>query len=258
MGIPGGRRGGSPGGPLAVRKKRPNLSLSTQGTFLYPAGVDLYEGENYRQREGYEVRYLKDDEFPRYQFTIAASMHRAGALFRRLLALMGDPLCAILEVPAADEAGPMEPTEPPDEWEEEPEGPEEPRGEPLEPGLERCDIWMSPELPARRILRAFTRYEQLFLHDGMIGFGALSPVTSVELVLDDDKLFHFYTADLEKPEEVLSHFGIPAVDVLRHFSDLTHAHHALVSYGLGEDYRVAFEELCEDLDMTRQTSRPYS
>ena len=50
--------------PVEHRRAPP---LREARAFRFPIGLEMIEGENYRQREGYDVTYLKDEELPRYQ-----------------------------------------------------------------------------------------------------------------------------------------------------------------------------------------------
>jgi len=239
-----------------MRKREPISTSSLRG-FVSPLGIRLVEGENYRQREAYEIRYLKDDDIPRYQFTIAISLRRAGALLRRLLRLLDSPVATIIEIPAPEDA------EPPDEPAEDDEGGNEDwrtdeRRERDDEMQDLCDVWMSQELDVRSVLRAFSDHEHLLLHDGLIGFGALSAKAHTELFLDDHKLIHLYTPDLESPEHILHDFGLAATDRLRHFSDLVHTHYSLSALALGEDYVEVFDELRERLRLSWQDTREYT
>ena len=68
-------------------RRRPAGAGATRA-FRFPIGLEMIEGENYTQREGYDVAYLKDEECPRYQYTVALSADSAGGAFVELAALL--------------------------------------------------------------------------------------------------------------------------------------------------------------------------
>jgi hypothetical protein len=197
--------------------------------FRFPLGVELFEGENYRQREGYEIVYLKDDELPRYQYTIAVSAHRTGEVFRRLASLLAAKVRVVLETPGTDGSD-----------------------------REVCDVWMSRPVTRGAFLRAFSAHERLFVHDGMVGFGAVDPDGARELFLDEHKLLYFYAPDMDGADAVLAELGLPALEVVRHFSELGHVHVSLSAKGRGESYWDAAEELHGRLRLEWEESREYS
>jgi len=248
-------------------KKHERAPISALGQFLYPLGIRLCEGENYRQREAYEVAYLKDDEIPRYQFVIAASARRAGSVFRRLFRLLGERVLPIVAGPAPPEAERGEDEPPPQEDGGEPwrgggaAGGGGDNGGPPEdkdcPGMP-CDVWVGQELDAHAVLRAFSDHEHLLLHDGWIGFGAHSAEGHTELFLSHHKLIYFCTKDLEAPEHILQEAGLFATDRLRHFSDLSHVHSSLSELALGEDGEEVFEEFLRFLRLELQDTREYT
>lgn len=96
-----GSKGGAPNAPGSPSGTRRSAAPRP---FRYPVGVEMIEGENYRQREGYDVIYLKDDEFPRYQYTICAGADRTGEVFRGLAGLLPEKVRGVLEIPG-DEPG---------------------------------------------------------------------------------------------------------------------------------------------------------
>lgn len=194
-------------------------------SFRYPLGIELVEGENYRQYESYEAEYLIDDEYPRYQYTIAVSTERLPGLFAALAAALPDRVSIILEVPGTDE--------------------------------DSCDIWMSPGLPKIAFLECFRRHSQLFCNDGMVGYGAMAPDTHVELFMDEHKIVYYYGSIMDPPDGVLGRFKVPYVGSLRHYSELSHVHYALASRG-GEDYLAVAERLMEEMDLEYQESRKYT
>jgi hypothetical protein len=212
---PGGRRrAGVPG---------------TGRAFRFPLGLEMIEGENYRQREGYDVAYLKDEELPRYQYTVALSAESVGEAFRRLAEVLPEKVCVVLEVPGAE------------------------RG-----GRDVCEVWTSPRVDRARFLEAFREHERLFVHDGLVGFGAVSSDGLTELFLDEHKLIYFYSRDMDGPDGVLSGLGVPAVPTVRHFSELGHIHSSLCAKGDGEAYWVVAEELKRKLELEWEETKEYS
>jgi len=65
------------------------LKRDASGKFYFPIGIDMVEGENYRQSEAYEVSYLAEDDIPHYQYT----------------EFLPDWVSVIVEVPAPGEHG---------------------------------------------------------------------------------------------------------------------------------------------------------
>ena len=193
--------------------------------FKYPLGIKLAEGENYRQHECYEAEYLADEEYPRYQYTIAVSAERLPKLFKGLAGILPEEVSIILEVP----------------------GPEE----------DSCDIWMSPFVGRAELLRIFRRHQGLLCNDGMVGYGAMNPDERVELFLDEHKMVYYYGPDMDPPDGVLGRLKVPYVKVLRHYSELSHVHYALAGEG-GEDYLGVAERLMKELDLEYQESRRYT
>jgi hypothetical protein len=212
--------------------QRPGLTserTSTDTGFRYPIGVEMIEGENYTQREGYDVIYLKDEDTPRYQYTLAVSADRAGKVFVRLLALLPDEIRAVLEVPGPDE-----------------------------PAREVCDVWMSHAIEKEKFARAFREHQRLFIHDGMVGFGAVSGDGLTELFIDEHKLIYFYAPDMDRVDHVLASLGLPARNIVRHFSELGHVHVSLSGKDAGEAYWEVADELKGSLGLDWEESKEYT
>ena len=190
-----------------------SVSGRSQAAFEFPLGIELTEGENYQQRQAYEVTWLKDDDVPRYQFTVAVSAAHVPELFARLGALLPERVRVVFEIPGRT---------PSDE--------------------EVCEVYLSDAVERDEFLEAFAAHDFLFSQDGMIGFGALSEDERTELFLDDHKLLYFYSVDQEGPERALASCGVPSCSRLRHFAELSHVHNSLASRGRGEDYLDVFDE----------------
>ncbi|MHC4250141.1 MAG: hypothetical protein ACYS9X_13515 [Planctomycetota bacterium] len=212
-----------PGGlrrPAAPRDSR---------AFRFPIGLDMLEGENYRQREGYDVSYLKDEELPRYQYTVAVGADSVGRAFLELAGCLPEEVRVVLEVPGGEERG-----------------------------RDVCEVWTGP--PTRRDLfvRAFREHERLFVHDGLVGYGAVSADRLTELFLDEHKLIYFFTRDMDGPDAVLARLGVPALPRVRHFSELGHVHTSLCGKGEGEPYWEVAEELGRALGLEWEETKEYS
>jgi hypothetical protein len=197
--------------------------------FRFPLGLEMMEGENYRQREGYDVSYLKDEELPRYQYTVALGSDSVGEAFAELAERLPDEVRVVLEVPGGEERG-----------------------------RDVCEVWTGPLTSRERFICAFRDHERLFVHDGLIGYGAVSPDGLTELFLDEHKLIYFFTRDMDDPDEVLSRLGVPSVPRIRHFSELGHVHTSLCAKGEGEAYWEAAEELRRALDLEWEETKEYS
>jgi hypothetical protein len=208
--------------------KSDRVRQSSQAAFEFPLGIELVEGENFRQREGYEVTYLKDDEQPRYQFLIVVSVDEVPDLVRRLAVLLPSRVRLVLEIPGR-----------------------------MQGDRDVCEVYMSDEVPRGEFLKAFAAHDLLFSHDGMVGFGALSEETGEELFIDDHKMLFFYTPDMGDAEQVLDAAGLAGHRRLRHFSELSHIHNSLAGRSMGEDYVVVFEELRHAFGLQWQETKEY-
>jgi hypothetical protein len=220
----------SPPSPPARRDlPAPDSAGAEACAFRFPEGIEMIEGENYRQREGHDAIYLQDEEASRYQYTIAVSADRAAAVFRALAGLLTGSVCAVLEIPG-----------------------------PGEGHDDVCEVWSGKPAPREALLRAFADHERLFVHDGMIGFGAVSPDARMELFLDEHKLLYFYTPEMDEVDRVLDALGIPALRAVRHFSELGHVHVSLASRDAGEPGWEAVEKLKRRLGLEWEESKEYS
>lgn len=228
-------KGGAPNAPQSPSSTRRS---SRPRPFRYPAGVEMIEGENYRQREGYDVIYLKDDDSPRYQYTIVAGADRTREVFGALAGLLPEKVRVVLEIPG--------------------EALEPDKDSPDKGGHDCCDVWMSPPVDMAALAGAFDSHERLFAHDGMVGIGAVSPDGATELFLDEHKLIYFYAPDMDGADEALAALGIPARSVVRHFSELGHVHTGLSSKGAGEAYWEVADELKRTLGLEWEETKEYT
>ena len=235
---PGGSSGGSGPRSKGGASDSPRSPSGTRRSpaprpFRYPVGVEMIEGENYRQREGYDVIYLKDDDSPRYQYTIAAGADRTAEVFGALAGLLPEKVRGVLEIPG------------------EPPGPD---GD----GRDCCDVWMGPPVERAALTGAFDSHERLFAHDGMVGIGAVSPDGTTEVFLDEHKLIYFYAPEMDGADEALAALGIPARSVVRHFSELGHVHTSLSSKGAGEVYWEVADDLKRTLGLEWEETKKYT
>lgn len=230
-------------------QERAALNVSAAASprrFRYPLGVEMIEGENYRQREGYDVIYLKDEDPPRYQYAIAVSAEVVGETFLRLADLLPSRVSVVLEIPDADD-----------------------------PAGETCGVWTGPPVERDLFLREFRAHERLFVHDGLVGYGAVAPACpepvaegsylpgpfsggGAELFLDEHKLIYLYVPDMERADALLAALGVRALDVVRHFSELGHVHVSLSGEDAGEPYWEAVETLKRVLGLQWEESKEYT
>jgi len=210
--------------------RRNTLKRDASGKFFYPIGIELVEGENYRQSEAYEVAYITEDEFPHYQYTVALSIEKVASTFERLSQILPEWVSTIVEVPA-----------------------------PGEQGYTMADVWMSPPIPKSKMFETFKSHVHLFCHDGMVGFGAMAPEEGgEELFVDDHKIIYCSVHEMGRVEPILERDGVRSVKKLRHFSDLSHVHYNLYRKGQGEDYLAVLETLRKEIGLEWQDSKDYS
>ena len=125
-------------------------------------------------------------------------------------------------------------------------------------GRDVCDVWTGPPTDRGLFARAFREHERLFVHDGLVGYGAVSPDGLTELFLDEHKLIYFFTRDMDGPDAVLARLGVPTVATVRHFSELGHVHSSLCGKGDGEPYWEVAEELRRTLGLEWEETKEYS
>ena len=211
------------------RRRRISLKTDATGKFFFPIGVEMDEGENYRQVQAYEVNYLIEDGGQRYQYVVVVSVERVAGLFRKMARYLPDWVSVIMEVPAPDERA-----------------------------KDYCDVWMSPPVPRTKMLQIFQRHLFLFCHDGMVGFGGADPDEGGdELFLDDHKILYYSSPELGKLKPLLEEEGLPRLKRLRHFSDLSHVHYSLSRRNQGEDYLKVLENLRSEVGLEWQDTKEY-
>lgn len=188
---------------------------SMLGDFRLPVGLEVIEGENFRQHEGYEVVYVPDDDTPRYQFFVMASAGRLPEAFRRLAMVITDTVRLVVEVPRESDANPS------------------------------YDVYMSDEIRRAEALQAFDDNEFLLCNDGMIGFGMLCDEAQ-EIFIDDHKALYFWSRNLDSARRELDEAGFQERKRLRSFFEIGHVHHSLLNKGRQENYIVALQNLQEE------------
>lgn len=184
------------------------------GNFRLPLGLEVIEGENFRQHEGYEVTYLPDDVTPRYQFFVMADTNRLPATFRRLARGIPDPVRLVVEVPRDPDADPS------------------------------YDVYISDKIRRSEALRAFDDNEFLICNDGMIGFGMFCDEDQ-EVFIDDHKALYFWGANLDLTRKELDEAGLRERKRLRSFFEIDHIHHSLLNKDRQEDYIATLRNLQE-------------
>ena len=211
------------------RRRRISLKADATGKFFFPIGVEMDEGENYRQTQAYEVNYLLEEGGQRYQYVVVVTVERVAGLFEKLTANLPEWVSAIMEVPAPEERS-----------------------------QDFCDVWMSPPVPKQKFLEVFQQHVFLFCHDGMVGFGGANPEEGGdELFLDDHKILYYSTSALGSVKPLLESEGLPYLKRLRHFSDLSHVHYSLSRRNQGEDYLKVLESLRSQIGLEWQDTKEY-
>jgi hypothetical protein len=188
--------------------------------FDYPLGFQTPERTNFRQREGYEAVFLKDEELPRYRYSLVLGANRIGRAVDMAFDLFPPRLHVILEESTFDE----------DE----------------RPCVE---VWSGAETDKNVIRRAWEVHRELFINDGMVGFGCANFDRGVEMFLDCHKVLYVYAPDMEIPDRIVRALDLKCHRRLPHISDLGYDAVALHDMGLGEDYRDVLEELRTELDL---------
>lgn len=210
-------------------KRRITLKADATGKFFYPIGIEMDEGENYRQVQAYEVNYLYEEEFPRYQYVVVVSIERIASLFEKLAEHLPEWVSVIMEVPSPEERG-----------------------------QDYCDVWVSPPIPRQKMLEIFRKHVFLFCHDGMVGFGAAEAEQGgVELFLDDHKILYYHNSEFGRIEDLLGAENLTSTKKLRHFSDLSHVHFSLNRKNQGEDYLKVLEILSREIGLEWQDTKEY-
>lgn len=211
------------------RRRRISLKADATGKFFFPIGVEMDEGENYRQIQAYEVNYLLEEGGQRYQYVVVTSVERVAGMFEEMAKSLPDWLSVIMEVPAPEERS-----------------------------QDYCDVWMSPPIPRTKMIEVFNKHVFLFCHDGMVGFGAAEPEEGGdELFLDDHKILYYSTPTLGKIEALLEKEKLPGLKRLRHFSDLSHVHYSLSRRNQGEDYLKVLEDMRSEIGLEWQDTKEY-
>ena len=171
--------------------------------FVLPVGLLVEDERSVALDEGFEVHWREDDDPPHYFFQAQVSVLRLERLVPAALRCLPTLCHAVLEVRRSDE-----------ELDRDPDG----------PVVER---WVSDLVERRDVLEVFHRYRFPLLHDGMVGFGAFDPSSTLEVVLDDHKLLSFFSPSMEPFEQLLAAHRVPPVRELRTLNDFDHEHHTV-------------------------------
>jgi hypothetical protein len=188
--------------------------------FDYPLGLQAAERTNFRQREGYEAAFLKDDETPRYRYSVILSANRIAKAIDLAFELLPPRLHVIIEESKFAEG------EPP-----------------------HVEVWSGQEMEKGVIRRVWEDHKELFVHDGMLGFGAANFDRAVEVFLDCHKILYIYSVDMEIPERIVRPLGLKFYKRLPHISDIGYDAVSLRELGQGEDYHEVLEELRTELGL---------
>lgn len=197
-----------------------------QREFVYPTGIEMVEGENYHQAQGYDVVYLKDEESPRYQFSIVASNEKLSRIFCWLSSLLPEEVSPILEIPSENILN-----------------------------SELCDVWVGSPIAKNTALDKFREFEEFFTNDGLVGFGLLSPKRDVELFLDEHKVIYIFSRSMDAPADILSMLGICPRAKLKHFTQLDHFH---LSVSDSEKFAELANKLKKLFGLEWEESKEYS
>ena len=188
--------------------------------FEFPVGIQQPERTNFRQREGYEVAYLKDDEIPRYRYSAVLGAGRIAQAMELIFDLLPATVSLIIEESKSDHCG----------------GP--------------CvEVWAGVELRTEIVRQVWADHLDLFIHDAMVGIGIADVEQGFEVSLDCHKILYIYSPCMDVPEKIVQAVGLKYFKRLPHISDLGYAPLSLRELGRGEDYSEVFEELRTELGL---------
>lgn len=172
--------------------------------FVLPAGLDCDVAPDTTLEERYEVQWRDDDDPAHYFFWAQVSALRIERVVGECFALLPPEVHVVLEVrlPAADGG----------------DGDDAPTHE----------RWASPAVPREKLLAVWTAHGTALVHDGMVGFGAYDPASSLEVFLDDHKLLNCFAPALDPFEGLMRRNGIPEGRTFPTILDADHDHVPLV------------------------------
>jgi hypothetical protein len=108
------------------------------------------------------------------------------------------------------------------------------------------------ELPVSKssLWRTISEFEDVFLDDGFLGFGAISYEPRAEVFLDEHKLITVTTGEVRFVHDLLRATGIPCLDEIEFYPEtVAHSHMALGCYKGFESERFDYcyvRDLCID------------
>ncbi len=188
--------------------------------FEFPAGIQMPQRSNFRQREGYEVSYLKDDDMPRYRYSMVLSAARIRTAMELVLDMMPPVVSLVIE---ESKLGGRD-------------GP-------------RVEVWASAEMRLDIARQVWNDHHHLFVHDAMVGIGLADSGAGLEVSLDCHKILYIYSAQMEPPEKIVQTLNLTYFKRLPHISDLGYAPLSLRELDRGEDYAEVLEELRTELGL---------
>jgi hypothetical protein len=182
------------------------------GGFTYPFGS--YPEEEFRQAEGYDSRYLKDDGC--FYYEIILSHEKTLDAFLSLCALLPEKVYLVVKINSGD-------------------------------FYRDHDTYISEEMISRADLASWVDdWKDVVLDDGFIGFGMFAEGGGAEVFLDDHKTIHVYHKDPDVMEPALEEMGLPFIMDVKFFWDGPHYHEPLpLDEDYGDDYLTAFEDLAD-------------
>lgn len=142
-------------------------------------------------KEGYEIS-LRDG----IAFSIRAnvSSEKIDSVFRASLTRLPDPLVFILESPCNQIRE------------------VELRKQPTDPF--HRDVFFMDGLDCGRLLKIYSRFQELLIHDGFINFGVRSRKSGDEVFVGAYKIFNFFGQSPNRFEDILAEFAIPKTERL--------------------------------------------
>ncbi len=167
--------------------------------FVLPIGLDVLATPEKTLEEGYDLAW-RQDEPPHYVFTAQVSVLRLARIVPAAMSCLPRQVHAVLEVRRSDA-----------EFDRDPDGPE-------------VDRYVSPLTERKTVLSVFRRYSFQLLQDGMVGFGAYDPASTLEVFLDDHKLLSLWSPSLEPFDGLLEAHEVPHKSDLVTVLDYDHDH----------------------------------
>lgn len=172
--------------------------------YILPAGLVRIGAGEPALEERFEVQWRGDDESPHYFYWVQASALRLERLVADAILLLPPRVQVILEIRQSDEAIDAD------------------------PDLPSQIRFASGVVPREAALAVWKEHGPALVHDGMVGFGAYDPQSSLEVFLDDHKLLSLFAPSQEPFDALLERHGIPEGDTFPTILDHEHDHVPLV------------------------------